>query len=261
MRIVLFHWNTAEARERAASLQAAKHLVTVFSDGMKLSMKDIDAAEPEAIVIDLRRLPSHGRTLAMSLRNRVATRSVPLVFVEGDEGKTARIREEFHDATFTPWARIGTALRTAIAQPVAAPVVPRSTSGYSGKPLVDKLGVKPSTALLLLGEPEGFASTLGTLPKDVVVRRRAGTPAQVVVQFVCSRSELEKRLPVALRSLADKGALWVAWPKKTSPLALDLAEDGVRECAFAVGLVDVKVCAIDADWSGLCLRRRAAKPR
>lgn len=256
MNIALFHWNAVEAAGLADSLRAAKHEVSVFSDGTRLRMSDVDAASPHVIVIDLRRLPSHGRAVALALRGRAKTRSLPLVFVEGDEEKTARLRSTFHDATFTPWSGIRTALRAAAARPIRDPVVPRSTSGYSGKPLVLKLGVKPATTLILLGPPEGFGAMLGSLPPGVTVRTRAAGSAHTIVLFVYGRADLRKRLPSALRALADKGALWVAWPKKTSKLAGDLVEDGVRECAFALGLVDVKVCAIDATWSGLCLRRR-----
>lgn len=260
MRILLFHWNEPEALERTNVLMAAGHEVRAVSDGMKVRLREIDEFAPEVVVIDLRRLPSHGRSIATTLRERKSTRAVPLVFVEGDEAKTERIRELLPDATFTPWSRIRSAIRAAASIPRAAPpVIPRSDQGYSGKPLPQKLGIKPETTLLLMGPPDRFDVTLGPLPDGVTVRSRAGGSAETVVLFVRGRAELARRLSTALRALGPKGALWVAWPKKTSGVATDLVEDGVREHAFPLGLVDVKVCAIDAIWSGLCLRRRVKK--
>ena len=260
MRILLFHWNEPEALERTSVLMAAGHEVRAISDGMKIRLRDLDAFDPDVAVIDLRRLPSHGRAIATTLRERKSTRGVPLVFVEGDEAKTERIRELLPDATITPWARIRSAIRTAASVPRATPpVVPRSDHGYSGKPLPQKLGIKPETTLLLMGPPDRFEVVLSPLPDGVKVRTRAGGSAETVVLFVRSRAELARRLPIALRALGPKGALWVAWPKKTSGVATDLVEDGVREHAFPLDLVDVKVCAMDATWSGLCLRRRVKK--
>lgn len=258
MKILLYHWHAGELEARAAELRAKGHDVTAAAWGDAIALRDVDALAPDAVVIDLRRLPSHGRVIAMTLRERKSTRGIPLVFVEGDPDKTERMREQIPDATFTPWSRIAIALRGAHSVQPKDPVVPRSTSGYSGKPLPQKLGVKPGTRLTLLGAPKDFATTLGTLPQDVVVTTRATAPAETIVLFAKERAALEKKLPAALRSLADKGALWAAWPKKASGVATDLVEDVIREVAFAHGLVDVKVCAVDATWSSLCLRRRVS---
>jgi hypothetical protein len=129
-----------------------------------------------------------------------------------------------------------------------------STTGYSGTPLPKKLGIKPGHRLALLGAPDGFEhSTLGELPDGVRVVRRAAGKADVIVSFHTSRAELERRLP-ALRALMDPAAgLWIAWPKRASGLPTDITEDVVREVALPTGLVDNKVCAIDATWSGLRL--------
>jgi hypothetical protein len=127
-------------------------------------------------------------------------------------------------------------------------------AGYSGTPLPRKLGIKPGHRVALLGAPDGFeADTLGELPDGVGVVRRAGGEADVIVSFHTSRAELEGRLP-ALRAMMEPAAgLWIAWPKRASKVPTDMTEDVVREIALPTGLVDNKVCAIDATWSGLRL--------
>ena len=126
-----------------------------------------------------------------------------------------------------------------------------STAGYSGTPLVTKLGIKAGSVLGLFGAPDGFTDLLVGLGEDVVVRTRAGANLDVIVTFHTERAHFEARLPVLLRSMDRNGALWVAWPKKAAKVPTDMTEDVVREVALPLGLVDNKVCAIDATWSGL----------
>jgi hypothetical protein len=128
-----------------------------------------------------------------------------------------------------------------------------STAGYSGTPLVRKLGIKPDARIGLIGAPDGFPSVLGALPEGAVVRTRARGPLDVIVAFFDRRGELERRLPGLRGTLDPAGGLWVAWPKRSSGVATDLTENVVRELGLAAGLVDNKVCAIDDVWSGLRL--------
>ena len=133
-----------------------------------------------------------------------------------------------------------------------------STAGYSGTPLVSKLGIKPGATLGLIGAPDDFDRTLGELPDGVAVRRRLQGRLDVIVAFYVERSALERRLPALRGALQPAGGLWLAWPKRASGVATDLSDNVVRELGLAAGLVDNKVCAIDAVWSGLRLvyRRR-----
>ncbi len=140
-------------------------------------------------------------------------------------------------------------------------MTPRPASGYSGTPLVVKLGIRPGTRLGLLGAPAGFDDVLGALPSGVVVRRRARGELDVIVAFCTERTELERRLPAWRGRLHPAGSLWLAWPKRSSGAATDLGEADVRELGLAARLVDNKVCAIDATWSGLrFVYRRADRP-
>jgi hypothetical protein len=124
-------------------------------------------------------------------------------------------------------------------------------AGYSGTPLVRKLGIQAESRLGLIGAPEGFDQTLGELPPGVVVRRRLRGEFDVIVGFCVARVELERRLPAWRAALDQAGGLWVAWPKRASGVATDLSDGVVRELGLAAGLVDNKVCAIDETWSGL----------
>jgi len=126
-----------------------------------------------------------------------------------------------------------------------------AAAGYSGTPLPRKLGIKPEARVGLVSAPEGFDTVLGALPPGVSVRRRLQGRFDVVVAFFVSRAQLERRLPDCRDALDKTGGLWVAWPKRSSGVVTDLGEGAVRELGLAAGLVDNKVCAIDATWSGL----------
>ena len=126
-------------------------------------------------------------------------------------------------------------------------------SGYSGTPLARKLGVKPSSHIVVLHAPEGYASLLDPLPDGVVFGRSVGPRSDIVHVFVSRRVELERDLVALRRKLRPDAALWVSWPKKASKVATDVTEDVVRAVALPLGLVDIKVCAVDEVWSGLKL--------
>ncbi|MFZ6003694.1 MAG: DUF3052 domain-containing protein [Actinomycetota bacterium] len=128
-------------------------------------------------------------------------------------------------------------------------------AGYSGTPLAQKLGIKPSVRLAVLGAPTGFV--IDDLPAGVKVRTSARGPLDVIVSFHTSRADLSARLGALMHALHVDGGLWIAWPKRASGVPTDVTEDVVREVALPTGLVDVKVCALDDTWSGLrlCLRK------
>jgi hypothetical protein len=131
---------------------------------------------------------------------------------------------------------------------------PKKLAGYSGTPLVTKLGIKPDIRIQFFDPPDDFGETLGVLPgrHNHVTR---GTLDFAIV-FVRRRIDLEKRFPAIRDRLESNGTLWVAWPKKSARTETDLTENVVREIGLEAGLVDVKVCAIDDTWSGLKFVRR-----
>ncbi|HEX8906004.1 MAG TPA: hypothetical protein VF771_14240 [Longimicrobiaceae bacterium] len=127
-------------------------------------------------------------------------------------------------------------------------------AGYSGTPLPRKLGIKPGQRIRFAGAPPEFAAALGELPPDVTMAAGDGEAAlDLVVFFTTSADALRDRFQALSQSLVPAGMLWIAWPKKASRVPTDLTEDVVREIALERGMVDVKVCAIDATWSGLKL--------
>ena len=127
--------------------------------------------------------------------------------------------------------------------------------GYSGTPLHRKLGIKPESRVLLSAAPVGFA--IDDMPRSAVVQTRAaGSSYDVVLAFCPDLRRLEQRFVRLAPRLTTAGALWIAWPKKASGVATDLSDNVVREFGLGQGLVDVKVCAIDATWSGMKFVRR-----
>ena len=136
-------------------------------------------------------------------------------------------------------------------------------AGYSGTPLVRKLGIAEGVRVALLAAPANFAITLGDLPPGATTTNRlAGTQLfDVIVAFVKARDDLAPRIATARAKLTPAGGLWIAWPKKSSGVVTDMTEDAIREVALPTGLVDNKVCAIDETWSGLRLvLRRELRP-
>ena len=127
-------------------------------------------------------------------------------------------------------------------------------AGYSGTPLVRKLGIKPDTRIQFFDPPDDFDETLGS-PPDGVKHVGRGT-LDFAIMFVRRRIDLEKRFPLVRDRLESNGMLWVGWPKKSARTETDLTENLVRDIGLNAGLVDVKVCAIDDTWSGLKFVRR-----
>jgi hypothetical protein len=134
-------------------------------------------------------------------------------------------------------------------------------AGYSGTPLIRKLGIKEGQRVAFPAAPDAFDALLGPLPDGVTVKSRATGPLDVIVFFTTSRAELARRLPALRRAMDPAAGLWVAWPKRSSGVETDMTEDVVRELGLANRLVDNKVCAIDEVWSGLRLViRREDRP-
>src|SRR5947209_17219535 len=124
-------------------------------------------------------------------------------------------------------------------------------AGYSGTPLVQKLGIKADARVYFANAPADFADTLRPLPADVEQVGGTAKDLDLAVLFVTDRAALTKQFAKLAGRLTKAGMLWIAWPKKASGVATDLTENVVRDIGLAVGLVDVKVCAIDDTWSGL----------
>ena len=134
-------------------------------------------------------------------------------------------------------------------------------AGYSGTPLAQKLGIQPGSAIFVVAAPGHYDELLAPLPEGVK-RVRKIDAADVAHFFETSRARMEKDLRAAVPRMQQDAAIWISWPKKAAKVATDITEDTVREVALPLGLVDIKVCAVDETWSGLKLviRKELRKP-
>jgi CheY-like chemotaxis protein len=260
-RVLLIHWNDRESDERVERLRALGLDARAPEKRNGAAIRTLGDDPPDAVVIDLDRSPTEGRAVAVMLRNQVATRRIPIVFVAGQPERVARVRAILPDAAYAEWDGIADAIRAAIAAPPVDPVVPGTMDAYSGTPLPRKLGIRPGTRVLLFDAPRGFEATLGPVPDGARVSRApvgpvAGT-VRVAILFARSVADLEAAFARAAASLDPKGTLWIAWPKRTSRVATDLSEAGVRSFGLGRGFVDFKIASIDQAWSGLRFARRS----
>jgi hypothetical protein len=131
-----------------------------------------------------------------------------------------------------------------------------ATAGYSGTPLPKKLEIKEGSRVATVGAPADFAAMLGPLPPGARLHRGLSAPRDLTIWFVTSRRQLAGDLQ-RIAPPRGEGSMWVAWPKKASGVRTDVTEDVLREVILPHGLVDRKVCAIDATWSGLLFSWRA----
>ena len=132
-------------------------------------------------------------------------------------------------------------------------------SGYSGTPLAKKLGIKPGSRLAVSGAPKNYAELLAPLPEGVRFERSLGANTDIAHVFATQRAKLSAALRQALGKMKPNAAIWVSWPKKAAKVDTDITEDTIREIALPMGLVDIKVCAVDETWSGLKLVLRKEK--
>ena len=127
------------------------------------------------------------------------------------------------------------------------------TVGYSGTPLAKKLGIKDGFTVVTINAPNDYQELLVPIPDRVTITDERQKAADLIHLFTNSRDELFAELAKGVREIKQDGTIWVSWYKKGAKLPTEITEDTVREAAFPLGLVDVKVCAVDEKWSGLKL--------
>jgi hypothetical protein len=265
----LICWNEADAFARAAGLRHAGYRVIADppenAGGMVRYFREL---APDAVVIDLDRLPSHGRELGLSLRASKSTSHLRLVFAGGVPAKIELVRATIPDAIFTPWDDgVAAAIERAMAQPdpprLLSRELPKDTSPGS---LERKLDIKPQAHFAIVSvnrSDNGWLAELLSSPEGAVQQRRIDATTTLALFLVATRRDLMRAFEQARASLPPKASLWIVHPKQTSRLAADFNQDDVREAGLAHGFVDYKVCAVDKDWSALKFARRGvtkAKP-
>jgi hypothetical protein len=260
INLYLVHWNLAEAEEKARRLIAAGFSVQYNLPLFPELIRQLGQNPPDAVLIDLSRLPSQGRDLGVALRQVKATRHIPLLFVGGEQPKVERIQRLLPDATFTDWQEIESALNHALANQPSAPVAPKSRfAAYAGTPLPKKLGIRAGLKVSLVAAPPEFISRLDELPAGVTLQAELAESSDLAIWFVRSALELEQKLLQVTQAAGDI-PLWIAWEKKTNRRAgaagASVTQSLVRNSGLAIGWVDYKICSIDEHWTGLLFRQR-----
>jgi hypothetical protein len=255
-QIRLVTWDPAAAREHARALKKAGFTVNaspLLTSGLIGQIRD---DPPAVIVIDLDRLPSHGRAVAIVVHSGKSTQHIPIVFAGGDEAKVKIAREQAPWATFTDWPGAPAALKTALKNPKRAASAKTYMQHYAGSSLVKKLGFKPNLRTALLGAPEGFEEQLGDLPEGVEFETKVSTQTRMAIWFVRSLRELATETEYLSARLPAGASLWIVYPKQTSRFKVDFTQNEVRGAGLNAGLVDYKICAVDSDWTGLKFARK-----
>jgi hypothetical protein len=257
----LVTWNRDQAAERAEIVEKSGFKADASPLSTSSLIGRIRDLAPVAILIDLDRLPAHGRAVATLVRRSASTRHIPIVFAGGAGDKVEKARKDFFDAFFTGWKTAGSAIKTAIKNAPENPIRPEPfVAQYAATSLSKKLGFKPGLKASLIGAPDGFDEQIGELPEGVTLRDRITADAQLAFWFVRSRLELESEIVFLAARLPGGASLWIIFPKQSSRFKSDFNSNDVRAVALAAGLVDYKICAVDEDWSGMKFaRRRSAR--
>jgi hypothetical protein len=138
---------------------------------------------------------------------------------------------------------------------------PARSAGYSGKSLLQKLGIQPGFCIFVAGAPAAYEKIVGKLPNAATLVARLGKNIDMIHVFATERTALGKGLAAYRKAIKSDGMIWISWPKQASGVPTDLTDNVVRDVALPLGLVDVKVCAVDATWSGLkFVIRRELRP-
>lgn len=257
-RVRLFHWNAAEAKVIVEALGAAGFVADYQEKFHPDVLRGMRQSPPDAVVIDLSRLPSHGREVAIALRGNKATRMVPILFVDGTPEKVESVRKALPDAAYCMPERLIPALRKCLKDRPQNPVVPQQMMDrYQGRTTAQKLGIAAGSKVAVLNAPRDYARAIGDLPARVEFDEESTTGCAVTIWFVEDPETYLAALP-KIRRLAGKTRLWVAWPKKAARKDSLLNENLIRDMAIENGLVDYKVCSVNATWSGLCLALKKA---
>lgn len=247
-RVQLFHWKPAEAEPLIALLEKGRFSVGYLGKRPQGGLRVMAEENAEAAVIDLTRLPSYGRYWAAEIRSRKKLRHVPIVFVDGDAARVARVRAAVPDAEFTSRDKLVELLRRV--KPVADPVQPPRMMA-SDRPVAEKLGIRPGMQVAVFDPPAAYRKLLGALPAGVALEEVPAEALPLALWFVREEDGYLTGLR-AMRQLVAKGSkLWVVYPKKRGTQRRGLNQNFIREAALAVGLVDYKICSVDAVWTGM----------
>jgi CheY-like chemotaxis protein len=237
-RVRVIHWRAGEAAALIEACRGAGFEVEYLERDGGAICRAIRANPPDVVVIDLTRLPSHGKEVAVWLRGAKSTRDIPIVFVGGDPLKVAKVA-------------------AAIKRPArrASAVSPPGTMERAReKSAAQKLGIAAGSAVACIEPPRDFPELLGELPDSVDFREDDDAP--ITLWFVHDREGLLENLR-RMRTMAPRTRLWLLWRKGASvSSSAEVTQNSVREMAREVGLVDYKICSVDQRWSDMLFTRK-----
>lgn len=255
-RVRLLHWRREEATDYFALLGAAGYQVDYDEQFRSELMRQWRESPPDVFVIDLSRLPSQGREIAIALRQSPRTRRIPLVFCGGEQEKVLRVQRDLPDASFCELDTLQSTLKKALAKPPADPVKPtQMMDRYASRTVAQKLGIKESSTVLALDAPRDLDKVLGPLPEGAEIIDQRGAEAAVTLCFI-QQPHLLAGMLSEVRELAGRSKLWILWRKGGSAARGDMTEDVVRNKGLELGLVDYKICSVNEVWSAMLFARK-----
>ena len=250
-RVGVIHWRAAEAAALIAACREGGFEVEYLGGDGKTVCHAIRAKRPDVVVIDLSRLPSHGKEVAVWMRGAKSTRDIPVVFVGGEPLKVAAIRDLLPDAGYCEAGNVIAAIKR-IARRGRSVRPPGMMERAREKSAAEKLGISAGAAVACVEPPRDFPELLGDLPDAVEF---CDGDAAITLWFVHDREGLLENLR-RMRMLAARTRLWLLWRKGGSDAGL--TQNSLRELTREVGLVDYKICSVDQRWSGMLFARKKA---
>lgn len=241
--IRLFHFRESEAQPLIDLLKDGGYDVYYPGEREPSPYSKIRAMNPYAVVIDMTRLPSHGRYIGAEIRAHKGIRHVPLVYVDATDAALEQTQRMFPDATFTTRTKLLNALKKV--KPLADPATPPLLG--SGRVVWQKLGIKAGMRVAVFDAPAGCGKLIGDLPEGAELVEEPTGALPLTLWFVSDPDEYQAGVR-RMRKWAEKSRVWVVYPKGSkSPLT----QFTVRESALALGLVDYKICSLDAKWTAM----------
>ena len=226
---------------------------------------------PAAIVLDMDRLPSNCRAVALMLRSSRSARHIPILCAgvlppDGDEGlpaKYSRLKSELPDIPYAAWPNAAKVLASLLDRPATKPPVVPPLREYTTS-LAQKLGIVSASAkakdqprsVAIVAAPDGFIDSLGELPQTLNVVPKIGQRISLAICFIRSLGELAATLEILTYKLPEGASAWIAYPKRGRGRAGEFNENHIRNIGLAAGFVDYKICSIDDAWSGIKFARR-----
>ena len=250
-QVILLRWKDSEIHGLAARLKncTVTNYVPVPGEGMNGLQK---YGLPDALVISLDRLPSHGRDIGYAFHKQKATRQVPLVYVGGDEDKIAKIRDLLPEASFTGWDRILATIHEAISNPAVTPPKPVRVV-ISEAPLHQKIGLKADMHIALMNAPAPLEKLVPGLPQGIrIYEQPAADEVAMTLWFVRSTDEFECDLPAIAAALGKKPRLWSFYQKGSKK---GFSWNGLLESAAIHRLSQFKIMRLNDVWTGVAFGR------